>query len=88
MFERILQIIKKLDEFKSAENAGEWWKSDIEDVLTEFLSSGGDPNASDAFLVNGQPGLLYPCSGQGKPNGKQTHFAQSSQIILQDVILC
>ncbi|KAG8369250.1 hypothetical protein BUALT_Bualt15G0132000 [Buddleja alternifolia] len=41
---------------------GEWWRSDIQAVLTEFIRSGGDPNISDAFLINGQPGDLYPCS--------------------------
>ncbi|XP_057794633.1 laccase-15-like [Salvia miltiorrhiza] len=43
---------------------GEWWKSDVQAVLTEFLQTGGDPNISDAFLINGQPGDLYdlPCS--------------------------
>ncbi|CAA2994425.1 Multicopper oxidase [Olea europaea subsp. europaea] len=41
---------------------GEWWKSDIQAVLTEFLDNGGDPNVSDAFLINGQPGDFYPCS--------------------------
>ncbi|RAL48458.1 hypothetical protein DM860_005882 [Cuscuta australis] len=41
---------------------GEWWKSDIQQVLNQFLSSGGDPNVSDAFLINGHPGDSYPCS--------------------------
>ncbi|KAL8491424.1 hypothetical protein ACS0TY_023159 [Phlomoides rotata] len=41
---------------------GEWWKSDIQAVLNDFIRSGGDPNISDAFLINGQPGDLYPCS--------------------------
>uniref|UniRef100_M1BZJ8 Laccase n=2 Tax=Solanum tuberosum TaxID=4113 RepID=M1BZJ8_SOLTU len=41
---------------------GEWWKSDIQAVVNEFLGSGGDANKSDAFLINGQPGDLYPCS--------------------------
>ncbi|KAG6394821.1 hypothetical protein SASPL_145411 [Salvia splendens] len=41
---------------------GEWWKRDIEAVLSEFLASGGDPIISDAFLINGQPGDLNPCS--------------------------
>ncbi|XP_075518772.1 laccase-14-like [Primulina tabacum] len=41
---------------------GEWWKSDIQAVLSEFLRTGGDPNVSDAFLINGQPGDLYQCS--------------------------
>lgn len=46
-------------------NAGEWWKSGIQEVMTEFLGNGGDPNISDAFLINGQPGDLYPCSKPG-----------------------
>ncbi|KAL2468035.1 Laccase-14 [Forsythia ovata] len=41
---------------------GEWWKSDIRAVQNEFLGNGGDANVSDAFLINGQPGDLYPCS--------------------------
>ncbi|GFP79021.1 laccase-14 [Phtheirospermum japonicum] len=41
---------------------GEWWRSDIQAVVDEFLASGGGPNVSDAFLINGQPGDLYPCS--------------------------
>lgn len=41
---------------------GEWWKEDIAEVYNEFLSSGGDPAISDAHLINGQPGDLYPCS--------------------------
>ncbi|XP_073022665.1 laccase-14-like [Primulina eburnea] len=43
---------------------GEWWKSDVQQVMEEFLRTGGDPNVSDAFLINGQPGDLYPCSRQ------------------------
>ncbi|KAL1817205.1 hypothetical protein DCAR_0521628 [Daucus carota subsp. sativus] len=43
---------------------GDWWKSDIEEVLQEFLRTGGDPNSSDALTINGQPGDLYPCSKQ------------------------
>ncbi|CAK9174190.1 unnamed protein product [Ilex paraguariensis] len=41
---------------------GEWWKSDIQEVLEEFMENGGDPNNSDAYLINGQLGDLYPCS--------------------------
>ncbi|KAL3845852.1 hypothetical protein ACJIZ3_003255 [Penstemon smallii] len=43
---------------------GEWWNSDVQEVMEEFLATGGDPNISDAFLINGQPGDLYPCSRQ------------------------
>jgi laccase len=43
---------------------GEWWNADVQEVMEEFLANGGDPNVSDAFLINGQPGDLYPCSRQ------------------------
>lgn len=46
------------------ENAGEWWKQDIADIYDGFRQTGGDPNISDAYLINGQPGDLYPCSKQ------------------------
>ncbi|KAM5557910.1 laccase-15 [Rosa sericea] len=41
---------------------GEWWKEDIGKLYTQTLQSGGDPNNSAAFLINGQPGHRYPCS--------------------------
>ena len=31
-------------------------------VRDEGLATGADPNASDALLINGQPGDLLPCS--------------------------
>ncbi|XP_042061693.1 laccase-14-like isoform X2 [Salvia splendens] len=43
---------------------GEWWNSKVEKVYEKFLASGDDPEPSDAFLINGQPGDLYPCSKQ------------------------
>ncbi|KAL8089676.1 hypothetical protein AgCh_039236 [Apium graveolens] len=44
---------------------GQWWKQNVTKVLEEFIVSGGAPNISDSFLINGQPGDLYPCSKQG-----------------------
>ncbi|KAA8537992.1 hypothetical protein F0562_027428 [Nyssa sinensis] len=44
---------------------GEWWKSDIRAVESEFLRTGGNPDTSDALTINGQPGDLYPCSKPG-----------------------
>ncbi|XP_057781577.1 laccase-14-like [Salvia miltiorrhiza] len=43
---------------------GEWWKADVQQVMEEFLGNGGNPQISNAFLINGQPGHLYPCSIQ------------------------
>ncbi|KAL9252324.1 Laccase-15-like protein [Drosera capensis] len=44
---------------------GEWWKQGIEDLYYHFLYTGNDPNVSDAFTINGQPGDLYNCSKEG-----------------------
>ncbi|TYH22335.1 hypothetical protein ES288_A04G120100v1 [Gossypium darwinii] len=41
---------------------GEWWNADVMDVEEEAVTSGGLPNISDAFTINGWPGDLYPCS--------------------------
>ncbi|KAL5992211.1 hypothetical protein ACLOJK_013126 [Asimina triloba] len=42
--------------------SSEWWKADVNAVLEEMQRTGGAPNISDAFTINGQPGDLYPCS--------------------------
>ncbi|XP_038725045.1 laccase-15-like [Tripterygium wilfordii] len=41
---------------------GEWWRKDVMEVLKLFTTTGGAPNNSDAYTINGQPGDLYPCS--------------------------
>ncbi|XP_052110395.1 laccase-15-like [Arachis duranensis] len=43
----------------------EWWKEDIVQVFNNFETGGGDPLASDAYTINGQPGDLYNCSNNG-----------------------
>ncbi|KAG9134936.1 hypothetical protein Leryth_001181 [Lithospermum erythrorhizon] len=41
---------------------GEWWNANVVDVVDEATASGGIPNISNAFTINGQPGDMYPCS--------------------------
>ncbi|XP_076925439.1 laccase-14-like [Bidens hawaiensis] len=41
---------------------GDWWKNDIQTVMEEFMTNGGDPAPSDALTINGQPGDFYNCS--------------------------
>ncbi|GLJ29354.1 hypothetical protein SUGI_0578900 [Cryptomeria japonica] len=41
---------------------GEWWNANVEDVLADAVRTGGVPNDSDAYTINGQPGDFYPCS--------------------------
>lgn len=44
--------------------AGEWWNANVVDVENEAIQSGGAPNISDAFTINGQPGDLCRCSSK------------------------
>ncbi|XP_030540451.1 laccase-12-like [Rhodamnia argentea] len=41
---------------------GEWWNANPIDVVNEAARTGGAPNVSDAYTINGQPGDLYSCS--------------------------
>ncbi|PIA54508.1 hypothetical protein AQUCO_00900808v1 [Aquilegia coerulea] len=41
---------------------GEYWDADIMEVERQALATGGGPNNSDAYTINGQPGDLYRCS--------------------------
>nr|POE55288.1 laccase-17 [Quercus suber] len=43
---------------------GEWWNADPEAVITQALQTGGGPNVSDAYTINGLPGPLYNCSAK------------------------
>uniref|UniRef100_A0A0E0CA55 Laccase n=1 Tax=Oryza meridionalis TaxID=40149 RepID=A0A0E0CA55_9ORYZ len=43
---------------------GEWWKADTEAVISQATQTGGGPNVSDAFTINGLPGPFYNCSAK------------------------
>ncbi|KAL4185277.1 hypothetical protein AMTRI_Chr10g5100 [Amborella trichopoda] len=43
---------------------GEWWNVDPEAVISQALQTGGAPNVSDAYTINGHPGPLYNCSAK------------------------
>ncbi|XP_050239501.1 laccase-17-like [Quercus robur] len=43
---------------------GEWWNVDPESVISQALQTGGGPNVSDAYTINGLPGPLYNCSAK------------------------
>lgn len=42
--------------------AASWFKRDAMTIYNEAIETGGEPQLSDAFTMNGQPGDLYPCS--------------------------
>jgi len=41
---------------------GEWWNNNPVAVIDAAVLTGGAPNLSDTFTINGQPGDLLPCS--------------------------
>ncbi|KAF8039879.1 hypothetical protein BT93_B2176 [Corymbia citriodora subsp. variegata] len=43
---------------------GEWFNSDPEAIISQALQTGGVPNVSDAYTINGFPGPLYNCSAK------------------------
>nr|AAB17194.1 laccase [Liriodendron tulipifera] len=43
---------------------GEWFNADTEAIITQALQTGGGPNVSDAYTINGLPGPLYNCSAR------------------------
>ncbi|KAL5991842.1 Laccase-17 [Asimina triloba] len=43
---------------------GEWFNADTEAVIAQALQTGGGPNVSDAYTINGLPGPLYNCSAK------------------------
>ncbi|XWS42818.1 hypothetical protein CRYUN_Cryun16bG0046800 [Craigia yunnanensis] len=43
---------------------GEWFNADPEAVISQALKTGGGPNVSDAYTINGLPGPLYNCSAK------------------------
>ncbi|KAE8711194.1 Laccase-10 [Hibiscus syriacus] len=43
---------------------GEWFNADPEVVISQALQTGGGPNVSDAYTINGLPGPLYNCSAK------------------------
>ncbi|CAA7032274.1 unnamed protein product [Microthlaspi erraticum] len=43
---------------------GEWWKSDVEQLIDEASKIGTAPNVSDAHTINGQSGPISNCPSQ------------------------
>ncbi|XP_065869356.1 laccase-17 [Euphorbia lathyris] len=43
---------------------GEWFNTDTEAIINQALQTGGGPNVSDAYTINGLPGPLYNCSSK------------------------
>ncbi|OMO84446.1 Multicopper oxidase, type 1 [Corchorus olitorius] len=41
---------------------GEWWNTDVEEIVKQGTKMGLPPNMSDAHTINGKPGPLFPCS--------------------------
>uniref|UniRef100_A0A2N9IPE6 Laccase n=1 Tax=Fagus sylvatica TaxID=28930 RepID=A0A2N9IPE6_FAGSY len=60
---------------------GEWWNANVVDVENEGLASGGAPNNSDAYTINGKPGDLYQCSQNLAPGQTTDVLVTADQTV-------
>ncbi|KAK4377653.1 hypothetical protein RND71_003949 [Anisodus tanguticus] len=67
---------------------GEWFNADPETIISQALQTGGGPNVSDAYTINGLPGLLYNCSAKDtfklKVNPGKTYLLRMINAALND----
>ncbi|KAL4610339.1 hypothetical protein ACB092_08G043900 [Castanea dentata] len=67
---------------------GEWWNANPEAVITQALQTGGGPNVSDAYTINGLPGPLYNCSAKDtfklKVKPRKTYLLRFINAALND----
>ncbi|KAK7293038.1 hypothetical protein RJT34_15900 [Clitoria ternatea] len=67
---------------------GEWWNADPEAVIAQALQTGGGPNVSDAYTINGLPGPLYNCSAKDtfklKVKPGKTYLLRLINAVLND----
>ncbi|CAA3025991.1 laccase-17-like [Olea europaea subsp. europaea] len=67
---------------------GEWFNTDPEAIISQALQSGGGPNVSDAYTINGLPGPLYNCSAKDtfmlKVKPGKTHLLRLINNALND----
>ncbi|MFS7964709.1 putative laccase [Helianthus anomalus] len=61
---------------------GQWWNGDIIRIENQVMFSGGAPNISNAYTINGQPGDLYRCSSKDT----MKFYVESGDQILMRVI--
>ncbi|XP_021912089.1 laccase-17-like [Carica papaya] len=67
---------------------GEWFNQDTEAIINQALQTGGGPNVSDAYTINGLPGPLYNCSAKDtfklKVNPGKTYLLRLINAALND----
>ncbi|CAL1403249.1 unnamed protein product [Linum trigynum] len=67
---------------------GEWFNADTEAIINQATVTGGGPNVSDAYTINGLPGPLYNCSAKDtfKLNVKpgKTYMLRLINAVLND----
>ncbi|KAK4396221.1 Laccase-17 [Sesamum angolense] len=59
---------------------GEWWNVDPEAVINQALQTGGGPNVSDAYTINGLPGPLYNCSSKVETMSIMSKFSDTFKL--------
>ncbi|XP_034930537.1 laccase-17 [Populus alba] len=70
---------------------GEWFNADPEAIINQALQTGGGPNVSDAYTINGLPGPLYNCSAKDtfklKVKPGKTYLLRLINAALNDELL-
>ncbi|KAK6146905.1 hypothetical protein DH2020_017817 [Rehmannia glutinosa] len=67
-----------------ADNPGEWWKVDTEAMINQATLTGGGPNISDAFTINGLPGPLYNYTFKLRVKPGKTYMLRLINAALND----
>ncbi|GAB4827421.1 hypothetical protein Ancab_034306 [Ancistrocladus abbreviatus] len=52
-----------------------WFKGDVMQIIKEALATRAEPNKSDAFTINGQPGDTQPCSNTTNQSASHYYIA-------------
>ncbi|KAE8039257.1 hypothetical protein FH972_011685 [Carpinus fangiana] len=63
---------------------GEWWNVDTEAVISQAMQTGGGPNVSNAYTINGLPGPLYNYTFKLKVKPGKTYLLRLINAALND----
>ncbi|KDP35659.1 hypothetical protein JCGZ_09097 [Jatropha curcas] len=67
---------------------GEWFHVDPDEIINQSLQTGGGPNVSDAYTINGLPGQFYNCSAKDtyklKVKPRKTYLLRLINAALND----
>ncbi|KAE8662870.1 Laccase-11 [Hibiscus syriacus] len=63
---------------------GEWWHKDVEEIVKQGTNMGLPPNMSDAHIINGKPGPLFPYTFAMEVESGKTYLLRIVNAALND----